>query len=200
MRKLLFVALALGTASGAWAQDTSFRGFRLEGNAGWDWSHVRHNGGNDKFGFGGEAGFDGQIGDHIVIGPEFDYWQPNRRRNTIALAAPAGAASSLQARDQVGAALRIGYLANPDLLIYGKGGYVNEAQRAYFLAPPGGISTVSRYHVDGYQAGGGIEYTLHDRFSFAPSGVYVSAQYVYDRFDNRTTDQHAMGGIGIRLK
>ena len=201
MRCFILAALAAATVTtAAAAQDTSFRGFRVEGDAGGDRFHAPGDGHNNKFAFGGEAGFDGQIGNHLVIGPEFTYWHPNHGQNTVGALTAGGGERFVQSRDQLGAAVRIGYLANPNLLLFGKGGYVSGAQRAYFIAPPGGISTVDRYHTDGYQVGGGVEYTLHDRFSFAPSGLYVSAQYVYDRFDNRTADQHAMGGIGIRLK
>ena len=87
MRKVLFSALALGltalTAQAASAQDTTtpdsnptFRGIRIEGNVGGDrfQSQGHH---NDKFGFGGTVGFDGVIGNKIVIGPEGSYWHAN---------------------------------------------------------------------------------------------------------------------------
>jgi len=84
-------------------------------------------------------------------------------------------------------------------LVFGKGGYVNEAQRKLVVADDG-ASAYSRGHADGYQYGGGVEFTLHDKFSAVPGGVYVSAQYVRSQFDNHTADNHAMGGIGFRFR
>ena len=55
---------------------TTLRGFRIEGDAGGDryQSQGVH---RDKFGYGATIGFDGQIGDRIVIGPEATYWRAN---------------------------------------------------------------------------------------------------------------------------
>jgi outer membrane immunogenic protein len=64
-------AVALG-AQAASAQSvfgdttTSFRGFRIEGNAGYDRASSEGNR-NSKFAYGGSAGFDGQIGNLTTI-------------------------------------------------------------------------------------------------------------------------------------
>lgn len=201
---LVATAVAAFSSQAAFAQDmlgyptTSFRGFRVEGNAGYDRadSEGHH---HYKFGYGGSAGFDGQIG-RIVIGPEFTYWRPNRSANTVVTSGAIGGTVVHQQRDQLGGDIRIGYLVTPEFLVFGKGGYVNDAQRKTFFAPAGETSYSGRGHADGYQFGGGVEYTLHDRFSSIPGGVYVSAQYVRAQYDNHTKDQHAMGGIGFRFK
>lgn len=186
-------------ASVASAQTTSFRGFRIEGNAGYDWAHSEGTH-NSKFAYGGTAGFDGVIADRIVVGPEFSYWHPNNDRNTVVTAAGPGGTFYHEQRDQMSGDIRVGYLVTPDFLVFGKGGYVSEAQRERFVAPIGQTGFVGRGHADGYQYGGGAEFTLHDKFSSVPGGVYVSAQYVRSQFDNHTADNHAMGGIGIRFK
>ena len=196
-------AVALG-AQAASAQSvfgdttTSFRGFRIEGNAGYDRASSEGNR-NSKFAYGGSAGFDGQIG-KIVIGPEFTYWHPNHNQNTVVSNGAIGGTVVHQQRDQLGADVRIGYLVTPDLLAFGKGGYASDAQRKAFFAPTGETSYISHGHADGYQFGGGVEYTLRDRFSSLPGGLYVSAQYTQAQYDNHTKDQHAMGGVGIRFK
>jgi outer membrane immunogenic protein len=204
MRKLLLATAAIMSLSSvAQAQDTatgnptSFRGFRIEGNAGYDWAHSEGSK-NSKFAYGGSAGFDGQIG-NIVIGPEFTYWHPNKNQNTVVTSGPAGTLYHEQ-RDQLSGDVRVGYLVTPDFLVFGKGGYVNEAQRRVFVAPGGVAGVSSRGRADGYQYGGGLEFTLHDKFSSIPGGLYVSAQYVRSQFDNHTHDDHAMGGIGFRFK
>lgn len=192
-------AAAIASSASASAEDFTFRGFRIEGNAGWDQYRALGDR-NGNFGYGGQAGFDGQIGNRIVVGPEVNYWRPNHGQNTVGAGLVGGGAVLRQSRDQWGSAVRIGVLATPDFLIYGKGGYVNAAQRSAVLDSTGAVIGASRGHTDGYQYGGGLEYTLHDRFSFAPTGLYLSAQYVRDHFDNGTRDQHAMGGIGIRFR
>jgi outer membrane immunogenic protein len=185
-------------AASAQYMTPSFRGIRIEGDAGYDRASSEGER-NSKFGYGGSIGFDGQIG-NIVVGPEFSYWRPNRDQNTVVSPGAIGGTVVHQQRDQLGAAVRLGYLVTPDLLIFGKGGYANSDQRKAFFAPAGETSYFGRGRADGYQFGGGIEYTLHDRFSSLPGGLYISAQYVQAQYDNHTKDQHAMGGIGFRFK
>ncbi len=200
MRQLALALLAtvsFGTVASA--QDVTLRGFRIEGNAGYDWFKTRGSQ-NGKFGFGGAAGFDGQIGDKIVVGPEFNYWQPNHRDNLVGFVNVQGNDALRQSRYQMGAAVRIGYLISPDFLIFGKGGYVSDDERRVVFNRADAVIIDDRFRTDGYQYGGGVEYTLHDKFSFAPTGLYVSAQYVRDKYHDHSTDQHAMGGIGIRFR
>ncbi len=200
MRSVAIALLAAAAlSSAASAQDTTFRGFRIEGNAGYDWFKTQGSQ-HGKFGFGGSGGFDGQIGDKIVIGPEVNYWQPNHRDNLVGFINTQGNSALRQSRYQLGAAVRVGYLVTPDFLVFGKGGYVSDDQRRVVFNKAGALIINDRFRTDGYQYGGGLEYTLHDRFSFAPTGLYVSAQYVRDKYNDRSTDQHAMGGIGIRFR
>jgi outer membrane immunogenic protein len=198
MRKLLLAAIATTALAGAAsAQDATFRGFRIEGNAGYDRASSEGND-NSKFAYGASAGFDGQYG-NFVVGPEFTYWHPNHSQNTN-VTDFAGTTVVHQQRDQLGADIRVGYLVTPDLLVFGKGGYASDSQRRAIFAPTGALVSYGSGHADGYQFGGGVEYTLHDRFSALPGGLYVSAQYVQAQYDNHTKDQHAMGGIGFRFK
>ncbi|WBO21937.1 outer membrane protein [Sphingomonas abietis] len=204
MKKFAFAALFAAStmvATAAMAQDTttSFRGFRVEGNAGYDWAHSEGSH-NAKFGYGGSVGFDGLVANRIVIGPEFTYWHPNDGKNTVSTNVAGGGALYHRQGDQLSGDIRVGYLVTPDFLVFGKGGYVNEQQRRLFVAPVGQTGFDSRGHADGYQYGGGVEFTLHDKFSAVPGGLYVSAQYVRSQFDNHTADNHAMGGIGFRFK
>lgn len=201
MRNLKIAALAAlslsATAASAQDAGTSFRGFRVEGQAGYDWAHSEGNH-NGKFAFGGSAGFDGVVANRIVIGPEFNYWHENHGGNTVVTSYPDSVVAHQQ-RDQIGGDVRVGYLVTPDFLVFGKGGYVNESQRR-LVAFDNGTASYGRGHADGYQYGGGVEFTLHDRFSAMPGGLYVSAQYVRSQFDNHTRDEHAMGGIGFRFR
>jgi outer membrane immunogenic protein len=208
MRNGTSIALALVcfAAASAHAQDAApmnaagtFAGFRLEGNIGWDKTQSLGRD-NEKLGYGGSVGFDGNLTNRIVIGPEFTYWRPNRGQNSTVAPGVAGGTVVHEGREMLSGDIRIGYRVDSDLLIFGKGGYVSQSQRSYFYAPVGQVGYYTHGHPDGYQFGGGLQYAPHDRFSFAPANMYVSAQYVYSKFDNRTKDQHAMAGIGIRLR
>ena len=204
------VALAIG-AQAATAQDITneFRGFRIEGNVGGDrfQSQGIH---NTKLGFGATAGFDGVIAGKIVVGPEASYWRANNWSENCSGGVNGGSvcAKSFQ---EYGAAIRLGYLITPNILIFGKGGYVSNEQRKRFDATSnifyvnGSIvgpetSYYNHGRTDGYQVGGGVEYSMGDRFSGPLSGLYVSAQYVYANYDDHTSRQRAMGGVGIRFK
>lgn len=205
MRGLIFAGLTAATFAAqpvlAQNMDASFRGFRLEGNVGGD--RFKAEGDHKtKFGYGGTAGFDGLIGDRIVVGAEGSYWRPNHGSN--ACAGFGGGLLCQQSFRELGAAVRVGYLFTPKILIFGKGGYVNNLQRNSFASSSGlfyvngnivgpGYSASQRYSTDGYQVGGGAEYSLTDMF-------YVSGQYVYSRYHDHTSRQRAMFGAGIRFK
>jgi len=176
------------------ANGTSFRGLRVEGNFGGDrfQSEGDH---NDKFGYGGTIGFDGTIGQRIVIGAEGSYWRPgNGNENTVDLAN--GNTVDHKAFQEWGAAVRAGYLFTPQLLVFGKAGYVNGEQRRAISGPAGNELAYDHYSADGYQVGGGVEYTLTQ----GRLPVYVNAQYVYSNYHGDTSRQRVMGGIGVRFK
>ncbi len=190
-------AIALG-ATAASAQDltTTFRGFRVEGDVGGDrfQSQGVH---NDKLGYGATVGFDGQIGSRIVIGPEASYWRANNwSQNTTP--GVIGGDVSTRSFQEYGAAIRAGYLVTPSLLVFGKGGYVNNEQRKAFAAPVGETSFYDHYRTDGYQVGGGVEYSLDQLHTPVP--VYMNVQYVYSAYDDHTARQRVMAGVGIRFK
>ncbi len=95
-------------------------------------------------------------------------------------------------------------MVTPRLLVFGKGGYVNNRQRKQFT-PTGNLFYVNgqivgpetpyynRFSTDGYQLGGGVEYGM-------TNNVYVNAQYVYSRYDDHTSRQRTLFGIGYRFK
>jgi outer membrane immunogenic protein len=181
--------------------DTSFRGIRIEGDVGGDRFRAE-DGHHDKLGYGATVGFDGVIADRIVIGAEASYWRPNNG-NLVCQSSDGGALCQRSSRE-LGAAVRVGYLVSPRLMVFGKGGYVNDRQRNSFLSSSGlyyvdgnivgpGFSSTAHYSTDGYQVGGGVELSLTKMF-------YVSGQFVYSRYDDHTSRQRAMFGAGIRFK
>jgi hypothetical protein len=114
--------------------------------------------------------------------------------NTTALAN--GNSIDHKAFEEWGAAVRAGFLATPDVLIFGKAGYVNGEQRKRIEGPVGNTLVYDHYRADGYQVGGGVEFSLTQ----GRLPVYASAQYVYSNYHGNSSRQRVMGGIGIRFK
>jgi outer membrane immunogenic protein len=202
MRKIFLATAAMlacgASAASAMDWNSSFRGFRLEGNLGLD--HFQSQGTNsDKFGYGGTFGFDGQLGDRIVIGPEVSYWRPGNGNENCTDGVNGGSVCH-KGFEQWGAAVRAGYLVTPSTLVFAKGGYASQEQRKRFDPAAGSGETGYYNHgrTNGYQVGGGVEYSF-DKLQ-TPLPVYVNAQYVYSNFSDHTSTQRAMMGIGVRFK
>ncbi|HKR91389.1 outer membrane protein [Novosphingobium sp.] len=203
--KVAALVAAAAVAQPSFAQDnasqgatsengTSFRGLRVEGNIGLDrfQSEGVH---NDKLGYGGTIGFDGTIGDRIVIGAEGSFWRANKWNENCQVL-PDTNSICHKAFEEWGAAVRAGYLVTPDLLVFGKGGYVNGEQRRRIDSSTGTQLVYDHYRADGYQLGGGVEYTLtHGSFP-----VYTNVQYVYSNYHGHSARQRLTAGIGIRFK
>ena len=210
MRIALLAAIAasaLPAAAGAQMIPSEFRGFRLEGNVGWDRfkSQGTH---DDNVGYGGTIGFDGVIADRFVVGPEASFWRANGWAENCTGGVNGGSICH-KSFEEYGVAVRAGFLVTPGLLVFGKGGYVNNEQRKRFDAPPGLFYSNGRVvgpeqsynyhgHTGGYQFGGGVEYSLAG--GSLPLPVYISGQYVYANYDDHTARQRAMLGIGVRFK
>ncbi|TCM21435.1 outer membrane immunogenic protein [Novosphingobium sp. PhB165] len=173
---------------------TSFRGLRVEGNFGGDrfQSQGIH---NDNFGYGGTVGFDGMIGDRIVIGAEGSYWQSSSSAENCQVL-PDTNNICHKSFEEWGAAVRAGYLVTPQLLVFAKGGYVNNEQRRRIDDSFGTQLVRDHFNTGGYQLGGGVEYTLTQ----GRMPVYLNAQYVYSQYDDHTARQRIMGGVGVRFR
>ena len=184
--------------AGTGTNGTTFRGFRIEGNFGGDrfMSQGEH---NDRFGYGATIGFDGQIGDRIVIGPEASLWRANKWTENCTGGVVGGSVCH-KSFGELGIGVRAGVLVTPQFMVFGKGGYVSNEQRKRFDASAGQTSYYNHVNTDGYQAGGGVEFSMANRFQGPLSGLYVNAQYVYSNYNDHTSRQRVMGGIGIRFK
>lgn len=173
---------------------TTFRGVRLEADGGGDRFQSEGNH-HDKLGYGGTIGFDGTLSGKFVIGAEGSYWRPGSgNENCTDLSDGNGICH--KAFQEWGGAIRAGYLLTPQVLVFGKAGYVNGEQRRAITGPTGDLLVYDHYRADGYQAGGGVEFTLTQ--GRAP--IYVNAQYVYSDYHGASARQRVMGGIGIRFK
>jgi outer membrane immunogenic protein len=199
MHKIFPVALAAACVigSGAYAQDTSntgssngtsFRGFRAEVQAGGD--RFQSQGTHDhNVAFGGAIGFDGLIGDRIVVGPEFTYWRGRGENNTPGIN---GGTVSHKSFNELGAGVRAGYLVTPKLLAYATGGYVNDEQRKAYSGTTSETGFYDHVHTDGYQLGGGVEYSLTDRF-------YTGVGYRYSNYADNSARQRLFLSAGVRF-
>ncbi|KTF69909.1 outer membrane protein [Sphingomonas sp. HT-1] len=204
MRSVFLVAAAALSLSATAAQaqetsstnGTSFRGIRIEANAGGDRFQSQGNN-NNKFGYGGTIGFDGQLGDRIVIGAEGSYWRANNWNENCSAGVQGGSVCH-KSFEEYGAAVRAGVLATPQILIFAKGGYVVNEQRKRFDAPAGQTSFYDSFNTAGYQVGGGVEYSLTGEESRMP--VYANVQYVYSQYNDHTARQRVMAGVGLRFK
>lgn len=202
---LAAIAAAFAMSQPSFAQDdaatgatsdngTTFRGIRVEGNVGGDrfQSEGIH---NDKFGYGGTVGFDGTIGGRFVIGAEGSYWRANKWNENCQVL-PDTNDICHKAFEEWGAAVRAGVLVSPQLLVFGKGGYVNGEQRRRIDSAAGTTLVYDHYNADGYQLGGGVEY---DMTSFSLP-IYTNLQYVYSNYHGHSARQRVMLGVGVRFK
>lgn len=195
---LAITGAAVAAAAPASAQlisNTSFRGLRAEGQVGYD-KFMSQGTNSEKFGYGGAIGFDGQIGDKIVIGPEGTFWRANEWTSNRT-AGVRGGVVDYKSFEEWGVAVRAGYLVTPKLMVYGKAGYVSNEFRKRFTpaAPTATVRETGFYdtgRTNGYQVGGGVEYSLTDMF-------YVNGEYKYSNYNNNTARQRALVGFGVRF-
>ncbi|WP_442680977.1 outer membrane protein [Sphingomonas sp. ASY06-1R] len=198
MRKTFLTAVAAAclVGSAAAAQDTtstssngtSFRGFRAEIQAGGD--RFQSQGTHDhNVAFGGAIGYDGLIGDRIVVGPEFTYWRGRGENNTPGVN---GGTVSHKSFNELGAGIRAGYLFNPKLLGYVTGGWVTDEQRKAFTGTATETGFYDHFNTDGYQVGAGVEYSLTDRF-------YTGVGYKYSNYQDHTARQRLFLSAGVRF-
>ena len=201
MRNILFAAsiAALSLTTAAQAQDattsdatgvngTSFRGFRAEGRIAAD--RFQSQGVHDnKFSYGGAVGFDGVIADKFVVGPEFSYWNGRAQNVTPGVTGGTVAHKSFQ---ELGAGIRAGYLVTPKILVYGIGGYVDNEQRVAFSGVNGAGGFYNHFHTQGYQLGGGAEYSVM-------KNLYAGVGYRYSNYDDHTIRQRLYGSVGVRF-
>lgn len=174
------------------ANGTTFRGIRVEGNIGGDRFQSEGNH-HDKLGYGGTVGFDGTYGEHLLVGAEGSYWRANNwNENCTGLAD--GNNICHKSFEEWGAAVRAGYITSSGLLLFGKAGYVNAEQRKRIDNPAGAQLVYDHYRADGYQVGGGVE------FSPTHSPLYMNVQYVYSNYHGHSSRQRVMAGIGVRFK
>lgn len=190
MRKLVVATLLAGTAvaSPALAQDTgpTFTGPRVEAILGYDHvgagSDVDNNNGRDDQSidgllYGVGAGYDINLGS-AVVGVEGEYTDSTAKSDRFDLTDQFGFGRVSQGRDlYVGA--RAGILANPNTLVYVKGGYTNT--KLNVLAGDTDETTDTAFKLDGWRIGGGVERAINQN-------TFAKVEYRYSKYDSAHID------------
>jgi len=164
----------------------NFDGVRLEARLGYETPTVSDDNDVYKIGsavsYGGEAGFDLRVGNNVVMGPYATY-----EFSSVDLC---DGADCLSEDGNLGAGLRVGFVAGGRTLIYGKLGYA----RIRFTATSGNVS-VSESD-GGIQGAIGINLKLN-------RNVYGLAEINYadyGRFEGINLQRrHVAVGLGVRF-
>jgi outer membrane immunogenic protein len=187
MRKLLALSLVAGSAlaTPAFAQDDVnpvFTGPRIEATLGYDHvgagSSVDNDDGEDDQSidgllYGGGIGYDLATDGGIVLGIEGEITGSTARNARNQYANTFGFGRVRQGRDlYVGG--RIGFLAGPTTLIYGKGGYTNS--KLNVLAGSSTEETDTDFELSGWRVGAGVEKALSPK-------TYAKVEYRYSNYE-----------------
>ena len=157
MKKLIAIAALATAALSTPAMASEFAGPRLEVTAGAD--EVRNGVDATDIAYGAALGYDLQFG-KVVVGAE-------------------ATAANVFDRADLGAAARLGYTLNKNVLAYGRVGYTKLERSA----------TVK---VDGLTVGGGLEVKLI-------GSTFAKAEYRYTDFDGNLGRHGGLVGFGLRF-
>lgn len=131
------------------------------------------------FAYGGVLGWDFTLGQSFVLGGEVSASGDSGTLNFGDFEADAGRT--------LGIAARAGFLATPQTLVYGRGGWVNGR-----FSFDDGVDRAARNR-DGWTIGGGIEQMLSENVS-------AKVEYRYARFDNFRADAADLGGDALSAR
>ena len=187
MRKLILTALLAGTfAAPAIAQDAApFTGFRLEGLAGYGQLGTGEDpdtGLNNDEGdqsiegavFGVGVGYDFNLG-NLVAGVEGEFTESTGRQESDERVRGVNFTSSLETGRDLYVGGRLGFVAGPSTLVYGKAGYTNTSLEASTVGNNDRFELDT--NIDGWRIGAGIEQL------FGPN-AFGKLEYRYSNYNN----------------
>ncbi|KKW90998.1 outer membrane protein [Sphingobium chungbukense] len=190
MRKILAATLLTGAAvaSPALAQEPNptFTGPRVEAILGYDHTGAGSSVDNDNnrddqsidgllYGVG--AGYDVNLGS-AVVGVEGEFTDSTAKSNRRDFTDQFGFGRVKQGRDlYVGA--RAGILANPQTLVYVKGGYTNT--KLGVLAGDTNQTTDTSFKLDGWRVGAGVERAIN-------ANSFAKLEYRYSKYSDAHID------------
>ncbi len=158
MKTFMIAAAMAATALATPAMANDFTGARVEVTAGVD--DAINNFDVTDVTYGATVGVDFPVGEKFTAGVEANVDNVFDRRD-------------------VGASVRVGYVAFEDVLVYGKAGYANYKD------------AFSR-ELDGLRVGGGFEVNVSDN-------TFVGAEYRYSDFEGNTGKHGAFARLGLRF-
>ncbi len=162
-------AIAMLGAAAAPAHADTFDGPYVGVTAGWERSEIADRidaqpitgeASRDALVLGGYAGYNLKATDRIVIGAEAGFSAAVDDQNR---AASAGKSLTLDPRYSFDLSARAGYLVTDKALVYVRGGYANTRVRTTLDGLTGPVTASD--NLDGWQAGGGLEYAISDRIT-----------------------------------
>ena len=190
MRKIMVATLLAGSAvaSPALAQDAAptFTGARVEAILGYDHTGAGSSVDNDNnrddqsidgllYGVG--AGYDVNLGS-AVVGVEGEFTDSTAKSSRHDFTDQFGFGRVKQGRDlYIGA--RAGILANPQTLVYVKGGYTNT--KLGVLAGDTNQTTDTSFKLDGWRIGAGVERAIN-------ANTFAKLEYRYSKYDDAHID------------
>lgn len=171
MKTVIFAAAVAAAAlsAPAFAQDAApFTGPRAGVTVGYD-----KLGGEEGVSYGVTAGYDLAVTPNLTFGPEVSFGDTTVGDDVLELS-----------RD-LAASVRLGYIANPQFLVFGKVGYANTR---FELS-----NSNAGFSAEGVRYGGGVEFALN-------SNTYISAEYQRTEYeDNLNSRDAGVVGIGFRF-
>ena len=187
---LLAAASTFAVAAPAMAQsaDDPFTGFRVEGLAGYDVSTAGSDVDNDVnedddqsidgFNYGIGAGYDFNAGG-VVLGVEAELSDSTAKTEFTNGDFEGFGLGDVETGRDIYVGARAGFLAAPDLLIYGKGGYTNA--RYNIESSFDGDEYRAKIDTDGFRIGAGVEYALS-------GNSFAKIEYRYSNYSDAELD------------
>ena len=215
---LLVAGSLMAFAAPAMAQDSgsNFDGFRVQGVVGYDALqagssvdddvNVDNDQSIDGVVYGVAAGYDFDLGG-AVVGLETELTDSSAKTEYNAGDFEGFGFGRVDAGRDIYVGARVGAKLAPDALLYAKGGYTNA--RLNILSNDGTIETDTKFDLDGWRVGAGVEYSINPR-------TFVNLEYRYsnysegevdfegtlpdsDRFDVDLDRHQVMAGVGMRF-
>lgn len=197
---LLVAGSLFAFASPAMAQDAAddaFTGFRVEALGGYDVSQAGSSMDDDRpnendqsiegvtYGIG--AGYDFNAGG-VVLGIEGELTDSTAETDFEDGDFEGFGFGSVGAGRDLYVGARVGFLATPDLLVYGKGGYTNA--KYDLMATDGTTEYETDINTDGFRVGAGVEYALNQN-------TFAKIEYRYSNYSEAELDFPDAGTVDL---
>lgn len=201
MKKLILAALATALLpASALAQDATIGGAFVGGQIGWGKRSVDLDFGlpgvqdfernRDGIDYGVFAGYDYGVGNNVIVGVEAGIGFGGK---TLRGTPVAGLTAEIDPKWNYDVSARAGFLATPNLLVYGRLGYGAERTRVSTVSTIEGVASASdKGWSDGILYGGGLEYGLNEAAS-------IRTEYRHRDMDGGYAADQVLAGLAFRF-